>query len=145
MRERAEHRVAAERRQRVLRAEQRERLALAQIQQARGLIDLAAGQHHGLDRAAAQASRGCSAGVAASCARRSGEALSSVQRSPSAETARLAWVRGVTRGSPSHASGTPHSGNSIAENRHRPRTQHNGGEAAHADPSGGARAQYQEV
>jgi hypothetical protein len=56
-RERAEYRIAVERRQRVLRAEQREGLALAQIQQASGLIDLAAAQHHCLDRAAAQRAR----------------------------------------------------------------------------------------
>ena len=91
------------------------------------------------------APRGCSAGVFESCARRSGAAFSKVQRSPSAETARLACVRAVTRGSPSHA------------RRHTAQRQFHCGNPPPAAapstmavrrpirPSGGARAGTQEV
>ncbi len=46
---------------------------------------------------------GCSAGCADSCARTSGLALSSTQRTPSALTATEDWVRGGTAGSPARA------------------------------------------
>jgi hypothetical protein len=48
--------------------------------------------------------RGCSASLAAIWARKSGEALSKVQRRRSGDTARLAWLRGRTRASPAQAS-----------------------------------------
>ena len=46
------------------------------------------------------AGRGWSAGVAAICWRRSGLAFTSSQRSPSADAAMLAWLRGSAAGSP---------------------------------------------
>ncbi len=46
---------------------------------------------------------GCSSGVARICWRISGEALTITQLFPSAETAMLDCVRGMTRSSPSHA------------------------------------------
>src|SRR5262249_51785306 len=49
-------------------------------------------------------SRGCSAGMAAICSRKSGDALNRTKRLPSTVTARLAWVLRLTRASPSHAS-----------------------------------------
>src|SRR6266700_1823683 len=48
--------------------------------------------------------RGWSAGERRSCSGRSGDALTSTQSSPFAETARLACVRGRARGSPAQAS-----------------------------------------
>src|SRR6201996_2008520 len=47
--------------------------------------------------------RGWSARVAAIWARRSGDALMSTHCSPFADTAMLAWLRGLTRGSPAQA------------------------------------------
>src|SRR5688500_17390680 len=48
-------------------------------------------------------SRGHSGGLASICWRRSGEALTSVQRRSSAETAMEAWVAGLAAGSPARA------------------------------------------
>ena len=53
-RERLEHRIGRNRREALGRAVERERLALAQIDQAGDLVDLGAGEHHGRDRAVAQ-------------------------------------------------------------------------------------------
>ena len=53
------------------------------------------------------AGRGCSAGVAMICCRRSGEAFSSTQPSPSAETASEAWLRAGAAGSPASARRQP--------------------------------------
>ena len=100
---------------------EREGLAFAQVQQAGDGVDLRPGQHHGGDRRMADAApgRGCRAGVAAICARRSGEAFSSTQRSPSALTASDAWVRGGAAGSPARARRQPGRRNSTAETRRR--------------------------
>ena len=53
-RERVEHRIGRDRREALGRAVERERLALAQIEQAGDLVDLGAGEHHRRDRAVAQ-------------------------------------------------------------------------------------------
>ena len=120
-REHAEHRIVGDGGKRRRGRHQRERRALAQAQQACGLVDLGAGQHHRVDRAAARALRGCSAGVAWICARRSGEALSSVQRLPSARhgEARLRARRARADRRPRPA-GTRRNYNSIAESRRPP-------------------------
>ena len=74
------------------------------LKHAGGLIDLPAGEHHcppiGLAR---MLPRGWSCRLFWICARRSGEALMSVQRSPSSEMARLASVRVRTHFSPAPA------------------------------------------
>ena len=56
-RKHAEDRIGRERRQRRIGAVKGERPALAQGQQARGLVDFGAGEHHGGNRAVAQAAR----------------------------------------------------------------------------------------
>ena len=64
--------------------------------------------------------RGCSAGVATICARRSGEAFSRIQCSPSPDTARLACVRAKHACPRPRRAGRRGSDSSTAESRLRP-------------------------
>ena len=130
-RQHAEHRIVGDRGERRGGGDERERRALAQAQQARGLVDLGAGEH---DRARSGC-RACRRADADArwrwiCARRSGEALISVQRSPSPDTARLACVRARTRLSPAQASRqTVAVAVPLRKAAARRRTEHDGGQA----------------
>ena len=121
------------------RGAERERLALAQAQQAGHLIDLGAGQHHRLDRAAARCRARMQRGRSPNCWRRSGEALTSTQFSPSADTARLACVRGTHArvASPGQAA---HRATAIPLRKApaRRRAEHDGGQAPHSGLSASA-------
>ena len=68
--------------------------AFAQHQQAGGVVDLAVHENDADDPCVPQGATGCAAGKTRSCARMSGEALSSTQLAPSALTAMDDWVRG---------------------------------------------------
>ena len=85
------------------RGAQQEGLAFPQAQQARDLIDLGAGEQHRFDRASARATARMQRLRLPNLLGKIGEALINTQFSPSAVTARLAWVRGRTRASPAHA------------------------------------------
>ena len=126
-----EHRIGADNAQGFGGAGEHEGLAFAQVQQACSLVNLGAGQHHGGDRRRRSVPRGCSACVAA-LVRAVRRWFKRIQRSPSAEIARLACVRARTRGSPSQARrhtahrqfhcGNPPTGRG---------TEHDGGQLAH--------------
>ena len=75
------------------------RVRFAQHEESRGVIDLAVDQHDGGDRGVAQRARPAAAsGFACSCARMSGEALTSTQaRRSLPQTAIEDWVRGRAR------------------------------------------------
>ena len=117
--------IGIERRERRRAGIQREGLAFAQGQQAGDGVDLAprsARWRRSANGGAARARHGCRAGVAATWARRSGEAFSSTQRRPSALTASDAWVRDGAAGSPARgAPAVPDRRSSIAETRRRRR------------------------
>ena len=72
-----------------------ERLALAQHQQAGGVVDLPVHQHDGADAGVADAAAGLQRGKALICASTSGEALNSTQSTPLLETAIEDCVRGM--------------------------------------------------
>jgi hypothetical protein len=82
---------------------QAERLALPHAERARDLIDLGPVSTTALIGLPRVALRGCSTFDCRTCWGRSGDALINSQFSPSALTARLAWVRVRTRASPAHA------------------------------------------
>ena len=124
-REHAEDRIGGEDAERRLGRVESERPALAQRQQARGLVDLGAGEHDRRDRAVAQARAAAARAWLNICWRRSGEALTSTNAASgasgsSAVTARLACVRGFTRGRRPRRAGTPDIRNSTAGSRPRP-------------------------